>query len=86
VNTWQQIVPAAYFQRIDTLFLADDQQQWGTFDPDNNQLRLHDEPQPDDHELGNEVARYTLLNGGTVITTNAEEVGADEKLAAILRY
>jgi hypothetical protein len=82
----QEIVKAAYFQRIDTLFIASDQQQWGQFDPKTHQVNLHDQPQPQDDDLLNLAALQTFLNGGTVYVTESKEIPEQAVAAAIFRY
>jgi hypothetical protein len=44
----EEIVPAAFQGRIDTLFVATGTHRWGSYDPDNDSLRLHEEPQNGD--------------------------------------
>lgn len=82
----KEIVKAAYFQRIDTLFIAADQQQWGQFNPEENTVDLHSQPQPEDDDLLNLAALQTFLNGGTVYVTEPKEVPAEAVAAAIFRY
>ncbi|WP_353931236.1 hypothetical protein WJM97_01090 [Okeanomitos corallinicola TIOX110] len=86
VSDIKTIVPAAYYQRIDSLFVAVDQQQWGKFDLDNTTLDLHKEPEPDDKDMLDFAAIHTLLNGGRVYTLTSEEMPNGTNVAAILRY
>ncbi|MGB3534902.1 MAG: hypothetical protein WBA13_15495 [Microcoleaceae cyanobacterium] len=82
----KEIVKAAHFQRIDTLFIAANQQKWGQFDPDENTVNLHSQPQPEDDDLLNLAALQTFLNGGTVYVTESKEVPDEAVAAAIFRY
>lgn len=83
----EEIVPAAYFQRIDTLFLQEGQERWGTFDAEANQVRVVESPSAfDDEELMDFTVVHTLLNGGTVYVVPASEMPDDAPLAAIFRY
>lgn len=79
---------AAYFGRVDTLFVARDRHHWGRFYLDNNfvKVELHDSQQSGDEDLLNLTAMYTLINGGTVYAVPPEHVPADSDLAAIFRY
>ncbi|MBX3014287.1 MAG: hypothetical protein KF832_22380 [Caldilineaceae bacterium] len=81
-----EIVAAAYFQRVDTLFLAQSGTKWGTFDPATNQVEQHDVPQPGDEELLDFAAVHTVLNGGSVYIGPVETLPAGKQVAAILRY
>jgi len=86
-TTVQQIVPAAYFQRVDTLFLPhSDTTIWGAFDPTENKVAMQAERQPGDEDLLDFAAVHTVLNGGTVYMVEPSVLPADAPLAAILRY
>jgi len=82
----EQIVPAAYFQRVDTFFMAADSPVWGTFDPEKNQARLLQERQPQAVDLIDLAAVHTLLNGGAVYQVDAAALPAATPAAAIYRY
>lgn len=82
----EQIVPAAYFQRVDTFFMAADRPVWGTFDPEKNQARLTKERQPDAVDLLDLAAAHTLLNGGAVYQVAADDLPDAAAAAAIYRY
>lgn len=81
-HTIAEIVPAAYFQRVDTLFAPQNVSLWGVFHPEDNRVQLHEAYQPGDEDLVDFAAVHTLLNGGSVYI--GEPVG--ETVAAILRY
>lgn len=81
----ENVVSAAYFQRVDTLFLRKGAVQWGQFDPEGNTLTLHDEQQPGDEDMLYYAAIHTMKNGGSVYVIDAMPV-ADADAAAILRY
>ncbi|MGB3403991.1 MAG: hypothetical protein WBA77_15005 [Microcoleaceae cyanobacterium] len=82
----KEIVKAAHYQRIDTLFIAANQQQWGQFNPEENTVDLHSQPESEDDDLLNLAALHTFLNGGTVYITEPEEIPAKAVAAAIFRY
>lgn len=82
----EEIVPAAYYGRVATLFVPLDLQRWGTFDATTNKLDIHDEMQPEDVELLDLAAVHTLINGGTVYAVDSGHVPGDGPLAALLRY
>ena len=85
-QTLEEIVSAAYFQRIDTLFTPVGTQRWGHFDADANRVDLYDEAQPGADELLDFAAVHTLLNGGAVYVLDATEMPNGAPLAAIFRY
>jgi hypothetical protein len=82
----KEIVPAAHYGRVDTLFVAVGQQQWGRFDPMTGVVHLHQEAEPDDEDLLDMAAIQTFLNGGTVYALQAEEMPVSTGAAALFRY
>jgi hypothetical protein len=81
-----EIISAAYFQRVDSLFVPVGQQIWGDFDPETMAVDIHPEPEPDDADLLDFAAVHTLLNGGTVYAVESERVPEQAPAAAIFRY
>ena len=82
----QEIVKAAYYQRIDTLFVAKEHHQWGQFDLQNNAVHLHDSEQPESEDLLDFAAVHAMLNGGTVYVVEPDQVPSSSPVAAIFRY
>lgn len=80
------IVADAYYQRIDTLFIAIDSQQWGSFEPESSEVDLHETQQPGDEELLDFAVVHTLINGGTVYALQQEQIPEGAPAAAIRRY
>ena len=78
----EEIVAAAHYGRIDTLFAAEDQEQWGTFNEQTGKTQT-DSAQ---HELTNLASRHTLLNNGTAYVLPATDMPEEAPLAAIFRY
>lgn len=85
-NNIKEIIPAAYYQRIDSLFVPVNQHLWGNFDPDAMTVDLHPEPEPDDEDMLDFAAIHTLLNGGTVYVVEPEKMPDKTLAAAIFRY
>lgn len=85
-QTIEEIAPAAYFQRVDTLFIPHTMALWGAFNPEANQVQVHHERQPGDQDLLDFAAAYTLLNGGKVYLVEPDGLPAGAMLAAIFRY
>lgn len=82
----ESIVTAAYYGRVDTLFVAQDIQLWGRFDPQKSLTEQHQEFQPGDSDLLDLAAAQTLLNGGAVYALEPEKMPSKASLAAIYRY
>jgi hypothetical protein len=80
------IIPAAYDGRVDTLFLASGQRQWGIFDPSSGELAVHADAGSRDAELLNLAALQTMGHGGVVYAVAPEQIPDAAPLAAILRY
>jgi hypothetical protein len=85
-NYLRTIVPAAYTGRVATLFVADGQHQWGSFDPETSVLSVHDEARPGDGDLFNSAAIETVRHGGIVYVVAQEHMPDNGPLAALLRY
>ncbi|MEH1998080.1 MAG: hypothetical protein V7L00_04775 [Nostoc sp.] len=85
-NKLEEVVSAAYYQRVDSLLVAVGQQQWGLFDPTSETVYLHPEKETGDEDLLDFVAAHTLLNGGTVYAVPFEQIPYSTAVAAIYRY
>ncbi|TBR60135.1 hypothetical protein BLD44_008250 [Mastigocladus laminosus UU774] len=82
----KEIIPAAYYKRVDYLLVPVAQQVWGDFDPETMAVDLHSEAQPDDQDMLDFAAIHTLLNGGAVYTVEPGELPNGVPAAAIFRY
>jgi hypothetical protein len=85
-NDIKAIIPDAYYQRIDTLFVPIKQHIWGKFDLENSTVDLHPEAEPDDEDMLDFAVIHTILNGGKVYTLEPEAMPSGVKVAAICRY
>jgi len=81
-----EIVPAAYYGRVASLFVSVDQEQWGTFDPATATLQIHQQAEPGDEDLLDLAATQTLLHGGSVYAVEQAQMPAEAPLAAVFRY
>ncbi|MBD2460901.1 hypothetical protein H6G89_07570 [Oscillatoria sp. FACHB-1407] len=82
----KEAVSGAYYGRVEQLFVAVGRQRWGNFDPDSNELHMHETAEPGDEDLLNAAALQTLLNGGTVYAVEPEKVPDSALVAAVFRY
>lgn len=78
------VLPAAASGRVDTLLLRTDAHQWGHFDPATQALEFDDEDSPDNDDLLELAALYTLQHGGSVEVL--EHLPEGEDIAALYRY
>jgi hypothetical protein len=85
-NLLEEVVPVAYYGRIDSLFVALGLQCWGQVDPKTRQIRIHKEAKAGDEDLLDTAAVQTLLKSGTVYAVEPEEVPGGAPLAAVFRY
>jgi hypothetical protein len=85
-NKLEEVVSAAYYQRVDCLFVAVGVQQWGLFNPSDGSVQLHSEEETGDEDLLDLAATHTFLNGGTVYAVEPEAVPGGSSIAAIFRY
>ena len=82
----EEIVPAAVYGRVHTLFVARDLQRWGVFNREANEIRTHQEQEPEDIDLLDLSAVHTFLNSGAVYVVDVGTVPADGPVVALLRY
>jgi hypothetical protein len=85
-NDIYRVVPAVYYGRVRTLFVATGLQRWGVFDLDLNKIELDEEAGPANEDLLDLAAVHTLLNGGTVYAVAPERLPDETALAAVFRY
>jgi hypothetical protein len=81
-----EIVPAAYYGRVQTLLLDCAPAKWGSFEPETGLVTLCQEPSHGDEDLVNLAAVHALQNGGDIYALRAESVPGKGSIAAILRY
>jgi len=81
----RNIVPAAYFSRVETLFVPLGLREWGAFDPASSEVFLHPGLQKDSEDLLDFAAACTIKNGGTVFALPPEDMPAGTHIAAISR-
>ncbi len=83
VTSLEAVVPAAYYERVDTLFVKPTEQYWGRFVPGENKIETAQQDTPDNTELIDFAIAHTWTNGGHVYTVESLQ---DTPVAAILRY
>ncbi len=82
----ESIAPAAYFGRVEFLFVPVGIRKWGNFDPVRNKVEFHEDKQPRDQDLLDFCAVHTLLNSGRVFAVKPSEMPDKRVAAAVFRY
>jgi hypothetical protein len=77
---------AAKFGQVETMFVPINEQKWGRYDAENNNVIFESEPAPESEDLFDIAAAETVLNSGQVFAVPREQLPSDGDLAAILRF
>jgi hypothetical protein len=85
-NDLKEIVAAAHYERVEALFVALDQECWGSFAPQTGDIDVHQEARPGDRDLLDFAAAQTIQNGGSVFALTQDALPDSAPLAAVLRY
>jgi hypothetical protein len=86
VTSVPEIVKAARYARVATMFLPDSGEVWGRFDEAKDQVTVRGTPEAGDVDLLDRAAVDTLSNGGTVFTLSRDQLPLGAQAAAVLRY
>lgn len=87
VTSIGSILRTAVQGRIDTLFVPRDNDLYGTFDMNTNEVTVDDSPDSPHPSLINIAAIYTFLQGGNIYAMNRDELPDEKSRAnALLRY
>lgn len=81
-----QIVEAAYYGKIESLFVPIGEHSWGWFDQERDTVHHSAEPKNGEHDLINMAAIKTLTQSGNVYALNKEDMPNGTSIAAIFRY
>jgi Bacterial archaeo-eukaryotic release factor family 3 len=82
----EEIVKAAHYGRVDTLFVAMEEHVWGRFDEAADKVVAHLDAEAEDEDLLDYAAIETLRQGGQVAVMPKRALPRDGVMAAILRY
>lgn len=85
-SSTDEIVKAAYNKRIESLFVNISEQQWGSYNPETNEVQIDDAATYDNKDLLDYSAVHTILNNGFVYASTKEDMPCDKPLAAVYRY
>jgi hypothetical protein len=81
-----EIVPAAVFGRVESLFVKAGTHLWGSFDADTGEVQAHEEQRPGDEDLIDVAASYALATRGAVFQIPPEMMPEQAIAAAVFRY
>jgi hypothetical protein len=82
----EEILPAAYSGRVDTLFVTSGKPHWGSFNRDTGTVLLERDPGTGSEDLLNLASVQAILSGGTVYVLKPEEMPNGHSVAAVFRY
>jgi hypothetical protein len=81
-----EVIPAAHYQRVDTLFVAKNSHVWGRFNAEEGTVDVQGMPDATAIDLLDDAVLHTLTNSGTVHIVSPDQVPEHADVAAILRY
>ncbi len=80
------ILDSAAAGKVETLFVAEGAEQWGTFNTESGKKELHEGPEADNEELLGLAANHTLRHKGQVVALSPDKMPEGKQIAAILRF
>ncbi len=80
------ILPACLSGQVDTLFIDLSRQLWGSFEQNENLIRLSDGPAFESRDLYDLAAAQAWLKGADIQPVSAENFAPSDGVAAILRF
>jgi len=85
-NKLDKIIPAAFYGRVETLFVALGSQIWGEFEAGKGKLKLYQEYKPGSQDLLDLASIQTLNNSGQVYALQPGDMPDGAIIAAVFRY
>jgi hypothetical protein len=82
----EEVVTRAREGRIDTLLVTDGAPAWGCIVPDTGTVMTSMWASIDSEDLIDRAVFDTLAKGGDIVVTDAQTLGSDSGVAAVLRY
>ena len=80
------VVRASYEGRVEELFVADEAERWGTFEPGSGTVTVRDKPGPVGEDLINLAAIQAFQRGGAIHVLERSHLPGAADVAAIFRY
>lgn len=82
----QEILIAAMDGRVNTLFVAPQERQWGRIDEEKRAVELHETESPGDEDVLDWATLKTMQTSGRVLVVDRDKVPGNGPLAAVMRY
>jgi hypothetical protein len=82
----EEVLPAAYHGRVDTLLFTPDIQAWGRFDPENGHVELDEAEKAGDQDLLDLAVAHALSNRGRIYPEERSRMPEGSPVAAVFRY
>lgn len=82
----EDIIKAAFENRVAVLFVNTDEEIWGKFDINDYSAAVHNQKEPGDEDLMDLAATQTLLHNGTIYTLDKKRIPNNRSMAAIYRF
>lgn len=82
----KEILSAAHAGRVETVFVADDTECWGSYDIDSDAMALSSTEDLHNSDLLDLAATQTFATGGRVYVVGAAAVPGGEPVAAVFRF
>lgn len=82
----ESVLTAAFDGRIETLFVAENEQVWGIFDPEKRQVTVKKQDEGTVNNLLDEAVFLTINTKGTVYVKAPKDMPTDSTICAQLRY
>ncbi len=82
----EHILAAVFRGQVETLFVSRDDEAWGRYEPQTEELLLHDQQRTGDSDLLDVAAAETLNRHGQIYALHRDEMPGGERIAAIYRY
>jgi hypothetical protein len=84
-NEIGKIISAGYRGLIDSLFVSREDQLWGAYDADQDEIDIHAGPDGANLDLLDLATARTIAGGGETFALSLEEIPDQEKIAAVFR-
>lgn len=82
----EEILPASHQGRVEVALVATDRQQWGTFDPQTQEVALQETSDAHNEDLTDRAAIEAYLKGAVVYARPSGDLPEGASLAAIYRF
>lgn len=82
----EEVIPAAFYGQIETLFIRENAHLWGHFDEMANKLVIHETREAGDDCLIDKTVLQTITHSGEIYVLCREDMPSESPMAAVLRY